>query len=59
MAHFPARIELKAHKCPSCGDALGIPTLDESEATLRVVCQKDACGYSIDLCWLGDLPSEN
>ena len=59
MAQFPERIYLKTQKCPSCGDALGRPTLDMSAATLRVVCQKAACGYTIDLGWLGDLPSAN
>ena len=57
---FPARIELKLHKCPTCGDKLGRPTLDQPEATIRVVCQKAECGYTIDLGWLGDAgASEN
>ncbi|MBI3297755.1 MAG: hypothetical protein HYZ75_06300 [Elusimicrobia bacterium] len=59
MADFPRRIHLKTQKCPSCGDTMGAPSLDASAATLRVVCQKKACGYAIDLAWLGELPSAN
>ena len=59
MPLFPTRIELKTYKCPKCGDGLSHPELFETEATLRVVCQKAACGYSIDLGWLGDAPNSN
>lgn len=55
MLAFPKRIALKKHKCPTCGDELGLPVLDQPEATVRVVCAKDACGYAVDLGWLGDL----
>ncbi len=60
MPHFPERIELKQRKCPSCGDKLGRPALNPHDATVRVLCAKDACGYAIDLGWLGDvMPSVN
>ena len=52
---FPVRIDLKLHKCPTCGDQLSRPTLDQPEATVRVVCVKAECGYTIDLGWLGDV----
>lgn len=54
---FPSRIGLKAHKCPTCGEALGRPVLDRSDATIRVVCLKAECGYAVDLVWIGDLSS--
>lgn len=60
MPEFPRRIALKKHKCPACGDALGAPTLSQFDATIRVVCGKEVCGYAVDLGWLGDLkPSAN
>lgn len=55
MLEFSRRIALKKHKCPTCGDDLGTPVLSPSEAVVRVVCRKDACGWSVDLGWLGDL----
>lgn len=55
MPEFPKRIALKKHKCPTCGDELGTPTVDQAAAVIRVVCRKDACGYTVDLGWLGDL----
>lgn len=55
MLAFPKRIALKKHKCPACGDELGLPTVDASAAVIQVVCRKDACGYAVDLGWLGDL----
>lgn len=60
MPEFPQRIALKKHKCPACGDELGGPTLSQLDLTVRVVCRKDACGYAVDLGWLGDKkPSAN
>jgi hypothetical protein len=60
MPEFPRRIALKKHKCPTCGDALGAPVLSEFDATIRVVCRKQDCGYAVDLGWLGDVkPSQN
>jgi hypothetical protein len=55
MLEFPKRIALKKHKCPACGDELGLPVVSAAEAVVRVVCRKDACGYAVDLGWLGDL----
>lgn len=55
MPEFPRRIALKKHKCPTCGDDLGVPTVFTDDAVVRVVCKKDVCGYSVDLGWLGDL----
>lgn len=39
---------------------MGRPALSTHDATVRVVCAKDTCGYAIDLGWLGDvMPSVN
>ncbi|TBR22226.1 hypothetical protein EPO15_08480 [bacterium] len=60
MPEFPRRIALKKHKCPTCGDDLGEPVVSTVDATIRVVCRKDVCTYTVDLGWLGDLkPSNN
>ena len=57
---FPESVPIKKHKCPDCGDALEWPKFDELAAVVRALCNKPDCGYTLDLCWVGDLqPSAN
>ena len=56
MVHmrYPKTFPLKASKCPECKEPLGRTAHDQDDNVVRVVCQKEACGYSLDLLWIGD-----
>jgi len=57
---FPKTFPLKKDKCPECKEVLGAPALSKPESVVRVVCQKDECGYQVELAWIGDhIPSAN
>lgn len=54
---FPESVPLKKHKCPSCKEDLRYPHYSTAESVVQAVCRKTECGYSVDLCWVGDLQS--
>jgi len=59
LKSHPRSVSLRMRRCPTCKTEFKkIPPLNTVGGVVQMRCPNTACGFSVPLFWIGDLPSD-